>query len=76
MSNLPCCHHDVCGQLVGPDHPDVAKLLCNQALLCSHMERFEEVEHYYKRAVEIFEKELGPDDPNVSRAMINLVSLW
>ncbi len=60
--------------MLGPDHPDVAKQLCNLAILCSNMGRFDdEVEHHYQRAVEIFEMEMGPNDPNVSRTRSNLV---
>ena len=33
-----------------------------------------QVEHYYKRALEIYLKRLGMDDPNVSKTKNNLVS--
>ncbi len=62
-------------QLLGPDHPDVAKQFCNLAVLSSYLGRFDEVEHYYLRALEIFQLELGPDDPNVTKTMNNLVML-
>ena len=52
----------MCFQLLGPDHPDVAKQFCNLAILCSHMSRYDEVEHYHQRVVKIFEMEWGPDD--------------
>lgn len=61
-------------QLLGPDHPDVAKQFCNLAVLSSNLGRYDEVEHYYLRALEIFQLELGPDDPNVTKTMNNLVS--
>lgn len=63
-----------CLQLLGPDHPDVAKQFCNLAVLSSSLGRYDEVEHYYLRALEIFQLELGPDDPNVTKTMNNLVS--
>ena len=65
----------VCWQLLGLDHPNVAKQLCNLAILCSNLGRLDEVEQYYQRAMEIFEMELGPDDPNVSKTMNNLVRM-
>ena len=32
-----------------------------------------QVEYYYQRALEIYQTELGPDDPNVAKTMSNLV---
>lgn len=34
------------------------------------------MEKYYKRALEIYEKRLGADDPNVSKTMNNLASSY
>ena len=34
-----------------------------------------QVEHYYRRALEIYQKKLGPDDPNVAKTKNNLVSI-
>ena len=31
---------------------------------------------YYQRALEIYETQLGPDDPNVAKTKNNLVSLF
>ena len=33
----------------------------------------EQVEHYYQRALEIYEGKLGPDDLNVAKTKNNLV---
>ena len=33
-----------------------------------------QVEKYYKRALEIYLRKLGPDDPNVAKTKNNLVS--
>lgn len=60
-------------QVLGKDHPDVAKQLNNLALLCQNQGKYEEVERYYQRALEIYEKTLGPDDPNVAKTKNNLV---
>ena len=65
-----------CVQLLGPDHPDVAKQFCNLAILCSHLGRYDEVEHYYQRALEIFQVELEQDNPNITKTMNNLVSVF
>ena len=59
--------------MLGPSHPDVAKQFCNLAVLSSNLGRYEDVEHCYLRALEIFQLELGPDDPNVTKTMNNLV---
>lgn len=60
-------------QVLGKDHPDVAKQLNNLALLCQNQSKYEEVEYYYCRALEIYECRLGPDDPNVAKTKNNLV---
>lgn len=62
-------------QLLGANHPDVAKQFINLAILCAHLGRYDEVEYYYQRALEIYQTELGPDDPNVAKTMSNLVCL-
>lgn len=61
-------------QVLGKDHPDVAKQLNNLALLCQNQGKYEEVEYYYCRALEIYEHRLGTDDPNVAKTKNNLVS--
>ena len=38
--------------------------------------KYEEVEWYYKRALEIYENKLGPDDPNVAKTKNNLASSY
>ena len=61
-------------QLLGPNHPDVAQPLCNLAVRSSTRGRYADVEHCYLRALEIFQLELGPEDPNVTKTMNNLVN--
>lgn len=63
----------VCLQVLGKFHPDVAKQLNNLALLCQNQGKYEEVEYYYRRALEIYENKLGADDPNVAKTKNNLV---
>lgn len=61
------------GQVLGTDHPDVAKQLNNLALLCQNQGKFEEVEQYYQRALHIYQAQLGANDPNVAKTKNNLV---
>ncbi|XP_066953558.1 kinesin light chain isoform X11 [Macrobrachium rosenbergii] len=78
-------------KVLGRDHPDVAKQLNNLALLCQNqisqeerrgvpkeelLGKYEEVERYYQRALEIYETKLGPDDPNVAKTKNNLASAY
>lgn len=61
-------------QVLGADHPDVAKQLNNLALLCQNQGKFEEVEQYYQRALGIYQTQLGPNNPNVAKTKNNLVT--
>lgn len=60
-------------QVLGTDHPDVAKQLNNLALLCQNQGKYQEVERYYERALHIYQNRLGPDDANVAKTKNNLV---
>ncbi|KAG7250031.1 hypothetical protein CRUP_017668, partial [Coryphaenoides rupestris] len=60
----------------GKYHPDVAKQLNNLALLCQNQGKYQEVEYYYRRALEIYESKLGADDPNVAKTMNNLATCY
>ena len=51
----------------------MAKQLNNLALLCQNQGKYEAVERYYRRALAIYEGQLGPDNPNVARTKNNLV---
>lgn len=66
-------HNYALSQVLGTDHPDVAKQLNNLALLCQNQGKYEAVERYYQRALAIYESQLGPDNPNVARTKNNLV---
>ncbi|MEQ2166126.1 hypothetical protein GOODEAATRI_024510, partial [Goodea atripinnis] len=50
--------------------------LNNLALLCQNQGKYEEVEYYYMRALEIYQTKLGPDDPNVAKTKNNLASCY
>ncbi len=63
-------------QVLGKYHPDVAKQLNNLALLCQNQGKYQEVEYYYRRALEIYESRLGADDPNVAKTKNNLVGTF
>ncbi|VDL94337.1 unnamed protein product [Schistocephalus solidus] len=55
---------------------DVAKQLNNLALLCQNQGKYEEVERYYQRALEIYISSLGMNDPNVLKTKNNLASAY
>lgn len=50
------------GEVLGSDHLDVAKQQNNLALLCRKQGKYDEVEEYYQRALDIYERKLGLDD--------------
>lgn len=62
--------------MLGKNHPDVGKQLNNLALLCQNQEKYDEVEYYYIRALDIYESTLGPDDPNVAKTKNNLATCY
>ena len=45
----------------GPDHPNVATMLCNLAGLLEGQAKYEESEVLYRRALAIYEAARGPD---------------
>jgi tetratricopeptide (TPR) repeat protein len=49
---------------LGPEHPDVATTLNNLAGLYESMGDYEKALPLYQRALEIYEKSLGPKHPN------------
>ena len=59
----------------GPDHPDVAKVLTNLAVLSRAQGRNYIAEPLYRRALLIREKALGPHDPEVAASLSNLAAL-
>ena len=60
----------------GVDHPDVGKQLNNLALLCLNQGKYDKVEEYYKRAIDIYTKHYGNNDPNVAKTKNNLASAY
>lgn len=57
------------------DH-DQLKLNWGNLLLAILQGKYDEVEVYYQRALEIYETKLGPDDPNVAKTKNNLASAY
>jgi kinesin light chain len=57
-------------------HPDVGKQLNNLALLCQNQGKHDEVESYYRRAIDIYTTTLGIDDPHVAKTKNNLASAY
>lgn len=60
---------------LGPNHPDLASLLNNLALIYQAGQRYGEAESLYKRALAIREKALGANHPDVARSLVNLADL-
>lgn len=48
----------------------------SESYLVHQQGKYEEVERYYQRALEIYESKLGPDDPNVAKTKNNLASAY
>lgn len=57
---------------LGPDHPDVATLLNNLALLLRAKGDYVGAEPLLRRALVVDEKKLGPDHPSTKQARANL----
>jgi tetratricopeptide (TPR) repeat protein len=61
---------------LGKDHPEVAVLLNNLALLYRIQGHYAEAEPLYQRSLVILEKALGKDHPNVANSLNNLAFLY
>jgi len=59
-----------------PDHPNVASILNNLALLYKATGRYAEAEPLYRRALAIDEKAFGPHHPEVAADTHNLAMLY
>jgi kinesin light chain len=72
----PLCKRalDIREKCFGVDHPDVGKQLNNLALLCLNQGKYDKVEEYYKRAIDIYTKHYGKNDPSVAKN--NLASAY
>lgn len=57
---------------LGPDHPDVAESLNNQATIYWLQGQYAQAEPLFERALAILEKARGPHDPDVALALNNL----
>ncbi|GBO39495.1 Kinesin light chain [Araneus ventricosus] len=63
-------------QVLGKDHLDVGKQLCNLAAICCHTKKYKEAVDCYKEALEIFSGTLGPENPYTVKTKNNLASLY
>jgi tetratricopeptide (TPR) repeat protein len=59
-------------EVYGPDHPEVAWVLSNLAVLLRETSRPSEAETFIRRALAIHEKVSGPNDPAVAIVLNNL----
>jgi tetratricopeptide (TPR) repeat protein len=62
-------------QAFGPNHPDIAAILHNLALLYESQGQYEQAESLLKRALAIAEKALGTDHPNTKLVRGNFFRL-
>ncbi|HWZ19718.1 MAG TPA: FxSxx-COOH system tetratricopeptide repeat protein, partial [Ktedonobacteraceae bacterium] len=62
-------------QALGPDHPEVAYLLYNLAVLYKDQGKDVEAEPLYQRALHIWEQTLGPDHPRTQEVVRNYARL-
>lgn len=63
-------------QVLGPEHPDVARSLIILAVLDRAQAKCVEAEQHYKRALRILEETLGFEHPDVATLLNNLAALY
>ncbi len=63
-------------KVLGPNHPDVATVLNDLALLYDKQGKYEAAEPLYQRSLTIAEKALGPNHPNVATVLKNLSDVY
>ena len=56
----------------GPDHPDIATILSNLAILLCAKRDYVDAEQSARRALDIFEKKFGPKNSRTEQARANL----
>ncbi|CBN74654.1 kinesin light chain-like protein [Ectocarpus siliculosus] len=61
---------------LGPDHPDLATWLNNQAVLLRKQGKYDEAGPLYRRSLAIDEKVYGRDPPDVATNLNNLARLF
>eukprot|EP00752_Nemacystus_decipiens_P005303 g4810.t1 len=62
-------------KVLGPDHPDVASILNNVALLLKSQGNYDDAKPLYERSLAIRERVLGPDHPDVASILNNVALL-
>jgi tetratricopeptide (TPR) repeat protein len=63
-------------KVMGPEHPDVATILLDLALLYGKLGKYTEAEPLCQRSLAIKEKALGPEHPDVATILHNLANLY
>ena len=58
------------------DSPDTARSLMLMGNICYYTSDYPKAEAFYSRAVEVFERTLGPDNPLLATCINNLASLY
>ena len=62
--------------ILGPHHPDVAKLLNNIGTLYQRRDKYDEAAQLWERALEIWETSLGPDHATTAAVHVNLALVY
>jgi tetratricopeptide (TPR) repeat protein len=60
---------------LGSQHPDVAKIYNNLAVLRAEQGRYQEAEQFYRRAVTILENAAPANDPSLATTLSNLAQI-
>ena len=62
--------------VLGSDHPDTLRSMCNLAVLHANQRRYDQSETLYIEAIVIQRRVLGEDDPETLRSINNLAILY
>jgi len=63
-------------QVLGPEHPQVATVVNNLAILRAMQGKYIEAEPLCQRALHIWEQVLGPEHPDMAYPLVNLAILY
>lgn len=75
---IPIAHRVIAlrEQALGPDHPSVARALCDLGSLYQDHGRYDRAEPLHKRSLAIWERSFGPNHPDVAEALNELGRMY